>query len=244
VPGFDVFRGRRPAWVPRTPAAALKGVGEGLLPAESFIVASASTKPLDEDPVDLEGVERELARAEGSLETSLLLRDIFARLAREGDPEAALFGAEGISALEGRHLERIRRLKDEPETPARERALARQYHDLAELHQGERAVRAFYLRAAHTCLQHAHARGRVRRADLALEVDTLLSLGLTEQAAHRLARVRAQADPLVLLLQVRVAFVRRDFPRVRALCAHLLASRAPLSAEQEAAVDYWTGRGG
>jgi hypothetical protein len=247
VNGFDVFRSRRPGWVPRTPAGALRGVGEGLLPPESFIVASTSTKPLDEEPVDLEGVERELARAERSLETSMLLRDIFSTLARDGDPEAALFGAEGINALEGRHLERIRALKEKPARRAgaaersRQRALAREYHDLASLYQGERAVRAFYLRAAFTCLQKAHTRGKVHKRDLELMVDTLLSLGLPEQAAHRLSHVRAQGDPLVLLLTARVAFVRRDYTRVAALCARLAAVASTLTPEQREVVSWWTG---
>jgi hypothetical protein len=243
VSGFDLFRTRRPGWAPRTPAAALRGVGEGLLPPESFIVASASTKPLDEEPYDLEGVERELARTERTLETSLLLRDIFASLARGGDPETALFGAEGINALEGRHLERIRALKARTATRRTERALARQYYELAALHQGERSVHAFYLRAAYACLGRAREPGRVLRGDLALTCDILLALGLLDQAADRLGHVRNQEDPLVLLLGARVAFRRRDYARVAAICARLGAAETVLTESEREAVAHWTGAG-
>jgi hypothetical protein len=238
-----MFRGRRQGWTPRTPAAALKGVGEGLLPPETFILASASTKPLDEEPVDLEGVEREMARPERTMETSLLLRDIFASLARGSDTEAALFGAEGINALEARYLERIRVLKQRPSTPRIERMLARQYYELAALHQGERSVHAFYLRAAFACLVRAREPGRVHRLDLSLASDILLSLGLLEQAAQRLARVHNQDDPLVLLLGARVAFRRRDYTRVAALCKRLVEAHHVLTEDEQGAVAYWTGAG-
>lgn len=238
--GFDIFRTRRKGWAPRSTAGALKGVGEGLLPPEIFIIASGSTKPLDEQPVDLEGVERELARAGRTTETSMLLRDIFSSLAKGADPEAALFGAEGINALEGRHLESIRALKARPPEPGRERALARQYYELASLHQAERAVYAFYLREAYACLGRAREHGRVSRADLALTCDILLALGLLDQAADRLARVRNQAEPLVLLLSARVAFRRRDYARVAAICARLAATGAALSEIEREAVACWT----
>ncbi len=239
--GFELFRARRQGWIPRTPAAALKGVGEGFLSPETFIMASASTKPLDEEPVDLDGVEREMARPERTLETNLLLRDIFASLARGSDPEAALFGAEGINALEARYLERIRVLKRRSSTPRTERSLARQYYELAALHQGERSVRAFYLRAAYACLARAREPGRVHRRDLALTSDILLSLGLLEQAADRLARVHNQDDPLVLLLGARVAFRQRDYARVASLCKRLAAAGAGLTEGEEGAVAYWAG---
>ena len=237
--GFDLFRTQRRGWIPRSTAGALRGVGEGLLPPESFIVASGSTKPLDEQPFDLEGVERELARTRRTAETSMLLRDIFSVMARDEDPEAALFGAEGLNALEGRHLEEVRALKQKPPGRRRERRLAREYYSLALLHQGDRAVRAFYLREAFGCLQRARERGRVPRADLELTCSILLALDLPGQAAARLAHVRDQADPLVLLLGARVAFQQRDFTRVASLCARLQDKADTLSPAERDAVVYW-----
>ena len=64
---------------PRTPAGALKAVGAGLLPAEDFIYASTSAKPLDEEPFDLDAIERKLRGKRGE--------DFYALVEVEAEPE-------------------------------------------------------------------------------------------------------------------------------------------------------------
>jgi hypothetical protein len=151
VAGFDFFRFRRAGYSPRTPAAALKAVGSGTLPAEYFVYASTSAKPLDEEPFDLEEIERVLARTDLNLQTSVLLKRVLGKLIGSREQEVALFGAEGINALETRALMRIEMLKSqrdrEPRHEVRTR-LAREYYEMAELQAGSGSVRAFYLREA------------------------------------------------------------------------------------------------
>ncbi len=109
--GFDFFRSRLSGYVPRTPAGALKAIGAGLIPVEHFVYASTSVKPLDEEPYDLDSIERMLARRDLGIETSAQLKSILEKLIGTDDQETALFGAEGINALEGRYVNRIEALK-------------------------------------------------------------------------------------------------------------------------------------
>src|SRR5208283_2098028 len=80
VAGFEFFKTRRTGYIPRTPAAALKAVGTGTVPAEQFIYASASAKPLDEEPFDLEEIERALARPDLNLQSRILLKRVLGKL--------------------------------------------------------------------------------------------------------------------------------------------------------------------
>lgn len=247
MPGFDLFRRRRTGYAPRTPAGALRAIGAGLLPVEDFVYASTSAKPLDEEPFDLDAIERMLARADLGIETTAQLKSILEKLIATDNQETALFGAEGINALEGRYVNRIEQLKagGRSALPAPVlRALARQYRDLAALHARGSSIRAFYLRAGFHCLRDGFRRagsGRMSREDLALMVDILLALGLDAQAALLLSQVRAADDPVVLLLEARVAFQRRQYARVRECCRRLSRGAEALSPRVRKAVAHWAG---
>jgi hypothetical protein len=260
VPGFDLFRRRRDGYAPRTPAGALKAIGAGLLPVEDFVYASTSVKPLDEEPFDLDAIERMLARSDLGIETATQLKSILEKLIGTDDQEAALFGAEGINALEGRYVNRIEELKSgvrkgsgkdavrdagkPAPTPPVLRELARQYRDLAALHARGSSIRAFYLRAAFHSLRDAFLRagvGRMSRADLALMTDILLALGLGAQADILLGEVRASDDLLVLALEARVAFHRGRYARVAECCRMLAPHSEALSPRLRKAVAFWAG---
>jgi hypothetical protein len=240
VPGFEFFRHRALGYVPRTAGAALKAIATGLLSASHFIYASASAKPLDEEPFDLDAIERVLARTDLSLETDLLLKAVFEKLIRSGEQEIALFGAEGVNALEDRRTARIRQLTERDAGAEEQRALARQYFEMAELQGDAGAVRAFYLREAYAAVVKARREGRVMRTDLALTIDILVSLGLHSQAAALLARVRPPEHPFILLLSARVAFHRGRYARVSECCRKLAASAADLDEEERGLVEFWT----
>ena len=241
--GFDYFRSRRAGFVPRTPAAALKAIVGAGLPPEHFIHVSTSAKPLDEEPFDFEAIERVLSRTDLTLETEILLKGVLEKLIAGADQETGLFGAEGINALEARHVERIKELKSKKAGPRRRQAIAQTYYEMAQLHGREDAVRAFYLREAFRSLQGAHRPGRTSRTDLRLAVDILVALGLHAHAARQLSRVRAQGDPLVLLLSARIAYHRGAYARVADLCRRLLATAGEMDAEERAAVEFWAGGG-
>jgi hypothetical protein len=245
--GFDFFRSPRAGFSPRTPAAALKAIGTGTLPVEHFVHASASAKPLDEEPFDLEEIERVTARPDVTLETRLMLKRVLSKLIGSRDQETALFGAEGITQLETRALEKVQRLKAVPEAYKGQqgwRALAHAYFELAELHAEAASVRSFYLGEAHACLRESGARGEATLSDLTLAVDVLVALGLHAQADQVLDEAREAEDPAVTLLSARVAFHRRDYRRVAACCRRLAASRGSLGEKEARIVAFWAGRDG
>jgi hypothetical protein len=246
VPGFDFFRSRRAGYSPRTPAAALKAVGTGTLPAEYFIYASTSAKPLDEEPFDMEEIERVLARPDLNLQTSVLLKRVLMKVIGSRDQEVALFGAEGINALETRMLMRIELLKSalvrEPGRALRTR-LAREYFELAELQAGAGSVRTFYLREACTSLRGGEVEGSVSSPDLPLAVDILVAQGLHDQARRLLEEAREAGDdsddPSTLLMSARVAFHLRHFRGVALICRRLASSGADLGEGEKRLVSFW-----
>ena len=245
--GFDLFRTRRGGYLPRTPAAALKAVGAGMLPPEHFIYASTSAKPLDEEPLDRDEIERVLARPGANLATSILLKRVLTKLIGNREQEIALFGAEGINALEGRALARIEALKALLPQHAGRRLrwrLARALYELAELHSEAEAVRRFYLREAYAVMRDAFRPARIARSELALATDILVGLGRYESAARLLGRVHAAEDAGVLLLVARVAFHRRDYVRVADCCRRIGAAVGDLSDHERRAVAFWAGGNG
>ena len=193
--GFDFFRSRRPGYQPRTPAAALKAVGTGTVPVEQFVYASASAKPLDEEPFDLEEIERVLARTDLTLQTRILLKRVLGKLLVSREQEVALFGAEGITTLESRALMQIERLRTQVKInpgPELRRRLARELYEMAELQSGSESVRAFYLREAFSILCGDGMRP-LSRADLPLAVDILVARRLLQEAGRLLAGFRRRA---------------------------------------------------
>jgi hypothetical protein len=250
VAGFDFFRSRPAGYAPRTPAGALTAIGAGLLPTEHFVYASTSVKPLDEEPFDLDSIERLLARGDLGIETTQQLKSILEKLIGTDDQETALFGAEGINALEGRYVNRIEALKKSlaksgpgtaaPRTAAL-RELARQYFELAALHGRASSIRAFYLREAFASVRAAHEKGRIPRSDLVLIIDILVALGLHDQAARLLEQIRAEEDPLVLMLGARVAFHRGQYVMVAGFCRKLSRLASGLGESERRIVSFWAG---
>jgi hypothetical protein len=249
MPGFDFFRSQRRGYVPRTPSAALRAMATGAALPEHFIWASCSAKPLDEEPFDLEAIERTLARPDMNLQTAKLLKEIFEKMIANREPEVALFGAEGINTLEGRSINRIERLKralakDEAGGPPKKRRTLRElslaYYELAELHGKARSIRAFYLREAYSALRMSLAKGSpLSRDTLGLGVDILIGLGLYDQAADLLKKIKPPDHPFVLLLTARVAFHKKEFAKVIALCRGLASHE--LEHDEALLAEFWAG---
>jgi hypothetical protein len=240
---FNFFRSRKPGYIPRTPGAALRAVGAGAAPPEQFIYASCSAKPLDEEPFDLDAIERTLARKDLTLETARLLKNILEKLISRGDPETALFGAEGINTLEARLVTRIEELKKSPDKGGARILLSRAYYELAELHGSAKAIRAFYLREAYAVLQKTFAQGNPTSRDtLELLVDILVGLGLFDHAAHVLDQAKPRDNPFVLYQRARVAFHRRETVKVVETCNALKAHAKDLSEAENRVVEFWAER--
>jgi len=98
--------------LPRT-RGALKAFEEGFAPIEAFIYKSTSSKPIDEQPYDLDEIERILSRPNLDFRTNVVLMEFLKNLIHHEDQELALFAAESINVIENRYNTRISSLKKE-----------------------------------------------------------------------------------------------------------------------------------
>jgi len=139
---YGHFRGFRVMQIPRTPASALHGVEDGVIPPEAYIYRATSVKPLFEAPIELTEIDRLLANPAIDIETILLISSILEKLLRDPDKETALFAAESLGLIEKRYTTRIesakRRYRREHE-PALCRRLSRLYFNLARINGREDA---------------------------------------------------------------------------------------------------------
>ena len=109
--GFDYLRERNIKFKPKTPRAAINAFAARILPIHAFVNMGTSVKPLDEEPYDLDNIERVLARENLDLQTNLLLMRLFERMVRNEDTEIALFAAESMNLIENRYNKNIEALK-------------------------------------------------------------------------------------------------------------------------------------
>jgi hypothetical protein len=199
---FDYFRRSPEAYHPRTARTAMRAVEANLLPVEACVYLGTSTKPLDEEPIDLDAIDRILSRPHLNLETNLLLIRILAKLLQNPDAEVALFAAESINMIENRYTKRIEALKDKIKEEASVdvyRSLAQQYYELAQMHPG--SIRNFYLREAFGYIKKLNKLKCLGRQDVVLLVRLLLTLGLTDQAKRIIDQLTDREDLLYLLLE-------------------------------------------
>lgn len=237
---FDYFRRSPEAYRPRTANAAMRAAEAHLLPLKACVYLGTSTKPLDEEPVDLDAVEHILSRPRLDLETNLLLIRILTKLLRNPDAEVALFAAESINRIENRYTKRIEVLKDKLREKANVdvlRSLARQYYELAQMHPG--SIRNFYLREAFGYIKKLNKLKRLGRRDVVLLVRLLLALGLTDQAKRIIDQLTDRENLSYLLLEAEVAFKRKDITGVQKLCDRLKTERQHLDEESQAFLSYW-----
>lgn len=150
---FEYIRKANLLLQPKTPFAALRGVETGVLPPEAFIYKASSVKPLFEEPVDLQEIDRILAKPDIDIDTLLLLMSILNVLIKDEDREVGLFAAESINAIENRYNKKIEKLKEgiaEEEKVSLREELGRLYYELALLHGESKAIKKFYLREAYS----------------------------------------------------------------------------------------------
>ena len=231
--GYDYVRSANEFYLPRTPSAAIKALEEGLLPEVAFIYKANSVRPLDEEPINVDDIERVLARRDNDLDTNLLLMSIFERLLKHRDPEIALFAAESINAIENRYNTAIeslkRRLEDaekaeehQTATLAR-RAIARRFYEVARVNDSRPSIKRFYLAEAYEYLKGLYRDSRFSKDDLSLTVEVLVSLGLPDRARFILEHIKGDArdDPEILVLQGSVEFKAKRFDRVAAIAERI-----------------------
>ena len=240
--GFDYFRRGGDRYVPATARAALKALESDLLPPEAVLFLGTSVRPLNEEPVSLEEIERVLAREDLDLDTNLLLIRVFRRLLASPDPEVALFAAESINRIESRYTDRIESLKGQWTEGGNVEALKQlslAYYQLAQIYPP--AIRSFYLHEAFDCIKKLQARKAFQRKDVRLLVRVLLDLQLPGQALGVLKQLPFGDDPSFLLLEAEVEFQLRNLPRVRELCEKLQRRRDHLEESARRVLELWTG---
>ncbi|UCF96781.1 MAG: hypothetical protein JSV89_16610 [Spirochaetaceae bacterium] len=237
---FDYFRRSPDAYRPRTPNTAMRAVEANLLPIEACVYLGTSIKPLDEEPIDLDAIDRVLSRPHLDLDTNLFLMRILSKLLRHPDAEVALFAAESINMIETRYTKRIEELKGKLKQGASVstlRSLVRQYFELAQIHPG--SIRNFYLREAFGYIKKLNKLKHLGKGDVVLVVRILVALGLTDQAKRIINQLPDREDISYLRLEMEVAFKQKDITGVQNLCDRLRARQGQLDEESQAFLDYW-----
>jgi hypothetical protein len=249
---FDIFRASVSGFTPRTPNAALKAYDAGILPIELFVYKSGSTKSLDEEPYDIEEIERLLARKNLGVDASLMLIGIFERLIESKDQEIALFAAESINVIEQRYNKRIQAVNKtlftlaEDETGGETEAaalseLARLFFELSLLNEKRASIRTFYLKESFSFFRRLADLRESTPAELNTMFRVLVGLRQFEQAGSFLQRFRDSNPVLHLLLKAELEFVRGNYAAVHALCVELLPHTERLADHERRFVDYWLG---
>lgn len=226
---FDYFRHARMIKTPRTPASALHGVEDGILPPETYIYRATSIKPLFEAPVELEEIDRILAYPWIDIETVLLITNILNNLIINPDKEIALFAAESMGAIERRYTQRIEGLKKKfrkTRNPMICRYLARLYFNLARLNGREEAIQKFYLRESYTWLRKIKRFRKSTKKEIILTLRVLLELRLYTQAEAVFKRLKEkQKDPDIQYLWAATEFYKKNYPGVIERCSLMRKTR-------------------
>jgi len=246
VASFDFFRQTGHQFTPKTSNGALKALAAHILPAEAYVYVATSTRPLDEEPYDIDQIERILGRENLDIDTNLLLMKILERLLRRPEQEVALFAAESINLIEGRYAKRIEDIKeglDESADPGSVRELAGLYSELSRLYPPHSSLRGFYLHEAYRWLKSLRDSGQFGAEESLRLIRVLIDLGLYDQAASEIANhpIAAGEDREILLLEAEVEFQRHHYSRIGELCRRLDEHSESLNARERSMVECWLG---
>ncbi len=248
--GFEFFKSSRELYRPKTPAAALKAYETGFNPIEMFIFKSGSTKPLNEEPFDMEAIERLLSRKDLDLEANVVLIGIFEKLIYSHDQETALFAAESINIIENRYNSRIEQLKEllakDPEKDKDESSevhseLGKIFFELAMINGSRVSIKKFYFKEAYSRMNFVRAHRKLTIEELGLMVRILLELQLYRNAMDILERESNEKDTDYLFLKAEIAFAMKKYDLVFPLCRELREKAEDLSSERKMLLYYWLG---
>ncbi len=243
--GFDYLRQTRARYKPKTPNAALKAFAARILPIHAFINMGTSVKPLDEEPYDLDDIERVLARENLDLQTNLLLMRLFERMVKNEDAEIALFAAESMNLIENRYNKSIRAMKEKITVREDDNVaiseLCRLYYELAQVYEPVQSIRNFYLRESHAYLVkliEGHAAGR---EDIGRLINIFIRFGDYDKAMAVADRYGDANDAYFLWLKAEIEFRRRNFIGVFQICTWLMQRKDQLDETEQDLLSYWLG---
>ncbi len=240
--GFDYFRTFHERYLPKTAMGALRALEGGLVEQEAYIHLGVSIKPVDDEPVDLDEIDRILSRDDLDLETNMLLVKILEKLVKDKDPERALFAAESINIIENRYNRRIEELKSSFKKngdPSFLSRLANQFYELSRIYTG--SISNFYLKESYSCLVRISRKKRISREDKALVLRVLLELKQYDRAAAVLEKTEERGEAVFIILEAELEFRKRNFYQVIHQCARLFEFEDALDEGAKSILDYWLG---
>lgn len=227
---------------PRTPVAALKAYETGFNPLEMFIFKSGSAKPLNEEPFDIEAIERYLSRQDLNLEANSILVSIFEKLIYSQDQELALFAAESINIIENRYNNRIEEAKKALEKKKSNKyfiELGRLFYELAIINRSRESIKKFYFRESYKYYTSVRKTQKLSFDDLETIVRILLELKLYKNALDLFERERGETGTEHLYLQAEIEFRMGNYSNVAKICSRLLENIDDLPDRKRDQVIYW-----
>lgn len=242
---FDFFNKSKVLYNPKTPAAALKAYETGFNPIEMFIFKSGSTKPLNEEPFDIEAIERLLSRKDLDLEANMILIDIFEKLIFSADQEIALFAAESINIIETRYNSRIEQLKiilEEKDSIEVHAELGKLFFEFAMINRSREAIKKFYFKESYGYFRRVRQERKLTCNELQVLIHLLLELKLHMNALDVLEREHTEKNLSYLFLKAEIAFAMKEFSEVVKICKELAGKDYILSDEIQNSIYYWLGK--
>ncbi len=241
---FDFFRKEEKIFTPKTPVAALKAYETGFNPLEMFIFKSGSAKPLNEEPFDIEAIERFLSRNDLDLEANSILIGIFEKLIYSPDQELALFAAESINIIENRYNKKIEKAKKSLEDGSSTDSyveLGRLFFELAMINKSRLAIKKFYFTESYKYYTKAREFMHLEFTDLEIVIRILLELELYFNALDLLRRETVENDPFHLYLEAEIEFKLQNYSRVAAICRLISKHMDGFPEDKQNQIRYWAG---
>lgn len=231
--------------LPRTPAGALKAFEGGFAPIEAFIYKSTSSKPIDEQPYDLDEIERILSRPNLDFKTNVVLMGIFEKLIHHEDQELALFAAESINVIENRYNSRISVLKKEitqTNSPLeRLSELGRLYFELALLNSKRQAIKEFYIDQSLHYFKELLRFRPLTASERNTYVRSLMEARDYKTASELLKKKNAPKTAEDILLLAEIEYSQKKFDRASELISRLIGHMDELNERDMALYAYWMG---
>lgn len=231
--------------LPRTPAGALKAFEGGFAPIEAFIYKSTSSKPIDEQPYDLDEIERILSRPNLDFKTNVVLMGIFEKLIHHEDQELALFAAEGINVIENRYNARISALKKEiteADSPLERLSdLGRLYFELALLNIKRKTIKEFYIDQSIHYFQELLQFRTLTENERNTYIRSLMEVRDYQTATELLEKNNVPKSAKNILLLAEIEYSQKKFDRASELISRLIRHMDELNEREMVLYAYWMG---
>jgi hypothetical protein len=231
--------------LPRTPAGALKAFESGFCPIEAFIYKSSSTKPVDEEPFDIEEIDRILARPNLDFRTNLVLMGVFEKLIHSQDQELALWAAESINVIEKRYNARIASIKKglggDAQAGAGLSELARINFELALLNRKRQAIKEFYIEQSLANFQELLKLRKIEATERNTYIRALMEASDYDAAAKLLEAEPSEERPEDILLIAEIEYSQKHFDQASNAISRLAGHMDRLGEKEIALYAYWMG---